>query len=355
MENQPVLRLDDIYKDFGETKVLKGISLDILPGEFITLLGPSGCGKTTTLRIIAGLETATRGRVLIDGQDVSSLPPEKRPVNTVFQNYALFPHMNVYNNIAYALTLRREKKEVIREKVTRLLELVQLPGFEKRMPSQLSGGQRQRVAIARALVLEPKILLLDEPLGALDLQLRRQMQVELKTLQEKLKTTFIYITHDQEEALNMSTRIAVMNEGHFEQVGTPEEIYEHPVTRFAASFIGQANILEGVVEEKGEKSRVKLDQGGVIYVNEQIDAGVRVAVSVRAERIDYAAASGFGFQVPGVIERHSYIGGVLRTTIKLTGGQEILITGANPISDYPDGAAIQVFWDPNTAAVVERS
>ena len=356
MENQALLRLDNIHKSFGQTEVLKGISLDVQAGEFVTLLGPSGCGKTTTLRIIAGLETATSGRVLVEGKDVSALPPEKRPVNTVFQNYALFPHMNVFKNVAYALTIRRVKKDEIRQRVQRMLELVQLSGFDRRMPSQLSGGQRQRVAIARALVLEPKILLLDEPLGALDLQLRRQMQVELKNLQERLGITFIYITHDQEEALNMSTRIAVMNEGHFEQVGTPEDIYERPVTRFAASFIGQANILQGVVEEKAEgKSRVQLEQGGTIFVNEALEPGTKIAVSVRAERIDYAKEAGYGFQVPGVIEHHSYIGGVLRTTIKLSGGQELLITGANPSSHYPDGCAIQVFWDPDTAAVVERS
>ena len=248
---QPILTLENIHKSFDGTKVLDGISLSVLPGQFLTLLGPSGCGKTTTLRIIAGLETPDEGRVLLNGAEVTKLPPEKRAVNTVFQNYALFPHMNVLKNIAYPMKLRRVKKEDAARRVEELLSVVQLEGFGKRMPSQLSGGQRQRVAIARALACDPQLLLLDEPLGALDLQLRRQMQGELKALQKKLGITFIYITHDQEEALNMSDLIAVMNGGQFEQIGAPEEIYEHPTTRFAAQFIGQSNIIEGVVASAG--------------------------------------------------------------------------------------------------------
>ena len=242
------LRLENIYKNFGNGDVLRGITLDVAAGEFLTLLGPSGCGKTTTLRIIAGLESPSSGRVLLDGQDVTHLPPERRNVNTVFQSYALFPHMTVAKNIAYGLRVRNAPKAEIKEKVNEMLRLVQLEGFESRMPDSLSGGQRQRVAIARAVVLAPQILLLDEPLGALDLQLRRQMQTELKALQETLGITFIYITHDQEEALNMSNRIAVMRDGVFEQIDTPEEIYEHPATRFAAGFIGQTNLLECHIE-----------------------------------------------------------------------------------------------------------
>lgn len=230
MEENTILQLQGVRKRFGDSEILEGIDLKIRRGEFITLLGASGCGKTTTLRIIAGLEFPDSGRVILEGRDITELEPNKRSVNTVFQNYALFPHMNVADNIGYGLKIRKVSRAVIAKKVEEMLHLVQLEGFEKRMPSQLSGGQKQRVAIARAVVNEPKVLLLDEPLGALDLKLRRQMQLELKRLQKRLGITFIYITHDQEEAINMSDRIAVMNQGVLEQMGTPNEIYYHPVT-----------------------------------------------------------------------------------------------------------------------------
>lgn len=352
---QPILQLNNISKTFDGTQVLNDISLSVLPGQFITLLGPSGCGKTTTLRIIAGLESPDNGSVVLSGTEVTQLPPEKRAVNTVFQNYALFPHMNVQKNIAYSLNLRKEKKEVIAKRVEELLSIVQLEGYGKRMPSQLSGGQRQRVAIARALACDPQLLLLDEPLGALDLQLRRQMQVELKALQQKLGITFIYITHDQEEALNMSDVIAVMNGGRFEQIGSPEEIYEHPSTRFAAQFIGQSNIVDGtVIASDANGTTVELCPGNTIKVDGQYGVGEALALSIRAERIDYATDSDYGFNLRGTIKLHSYIGGVLRTTITLPTGQEMLITGANPVAQYPAGCAVQVFWDPTVAAVVER-
>ena len=238
------LELKEIKKSFTEGEaVLDNISLEISKGEFITLLGSSGCGKTTTLRIIAGLEQPDAGSVWLDGREVTGLEPNQRDVNTVFQNYALFPHMNVAENIGYGLKLKKVPKSEIRKKVSQMLELVQLEGYEKRKPSELSGGQKQRVAIARALVNNPKVLLLDEPLGALDLQLRRAMQIELKHLQKKLGITFIYITHDQEEAINMSDRIAVMKDGRIEQIGTPDEIYNHPKTSYVATFVGNANIL----------------------------------------------------------------------------------------------------------------
>ena len=235
------LELKNIKKSFQEGEdVLESICLTAKKGEFVTLLGSSGCGKTTTLRIIAGLEQPDSGQVFLDGKDVTSLEPNQRNVNTVFQNYALFPHMNVADNIGYGLKLKKTSKAEISRRVKEMLELVQLPGFERRKPSELSGGQRQRVAIARALVNNPEVLLLDEPLGALDLQLRRAMQHELKRLQKKLGITFIYITHDQEEAINMSDTIAVMNHGRFEQIGTPDEIYNHPKTSYVATFVGNA-------------------------------------------------------------------------------------------------------------------
>lgn len=244
-----ILRLENIEKSFGGTPVLRGVSLDVAQGEFITLLGSSGCGKTTTLRIIAGLEQPDAGRVLLGGADMAGVPPERRDVNTVFQSYALFPHMTVEQNVGYALKVRRVPKPELRQRVREALALVQLEGFEKRRPAQLSGGQRQRVAIARSVINRPKLLLLDEPLGALDLQLRRQMQQELKRLQKKLGISFVYITHDQEEALNMSDRIAVMKDGLFQQMGPPEEIYGSPKTAYVARFVGAANILHCHVDQ----------------------------------------------------------------------------------------------------------
>ena len=241
-----MLEVRGLKKHFDDADVLRGISLRISAGEFVTLLGPSGCGKTTTLRIVAGLTEPDEGSVLLDGKDITNLPPEKRDVNTVFQSYALFPHMNVGKNIAYGLRVRGVKKDERARRVEEMLRLVALEGFEKRMPSQLSGGQRQRIAIARALVLGPKLLLLDEPLGALDLKLRQQMQRELKDIQKRLGIAFLYVTHDQEEALNLSDRIAIMRDGLIEQVGAPEEIYHEPNNVFTAQFIGTPpmNIME---------------------------------------------------------------------------------------------------------------
>ena len=239
-----ILSLKNIKKSFDGENVLNNISLDIDRGEFITLLGSSGCGKTTTIRIIAGLETPDSGKVILNGNDITGLAPEKRDVNTVFQNYALFPHMNVEKNIGYGLRLKKMPNNEIKKEVNKALSLVQLEGFEKRNTTQLSGGQRQRVAIARAIVNKPSVLLLDEPLGALDLLLRRQMQAELKKLQKTLGITFIYITHDQEEALNMSSRIVVMRDCKIEQIGTPSEIYDKPVSAFVAEFVGGANLYK---------------------------------------------------------------------------------------------------------------
>ena len=274
------LELKNIKKSFQEGEdVLESICLTAKKGEFVTLLGSSGCGKTTTLRIIAGLEQPDSGQVFLDGKDVTSLEPNQRNVNTVFQNYALFPHMNVADNIGYGLKLKKTPKAEISRRVKEMLELVQLPGFERRKPSELSGGQRQRVAIARALVNNPEVLLLDEPLGALDLQLRRAMQQELKRLQKKLGITFIYITHDQEEAINMSDTIAVMNHGRFEQIGTPDEIYNHPKTSYVATFVGNANILTGIVESIAEEE----SDGTSAQITVRTDAGkVKVSMNTAA-------------------------------------------------------------------------
>ena len=244
MKNK-LIELVDLTKNFDDQQVLKGINLDIYENEFLTLLGPSGCGKTTTLRIIAGFEEPSSGQVLFNGIEISKLPPYKREINTVFQKYALFPHLNVADNIAFGLNLKKVDKTVIAQKVARMLKMVGLEGFEKRDVTLLSGGQQQRVAIARALVNEPKVLLLDEPLGALDAKIRKQMQIELKKIQREVVITFIYVTHDQEEALSMSDTVVVMNNGEIQQIGTPTDIYNEPENRFVANFIGESNIIEG--------------------------------------------------------------------------------------------------------------
>jgi len=345
-----ILALENIHKDFGEGEVLAGINLDVPTGEFLTLLGPSGCGKTTTLRIIAGLEAPTAGRVFLNGADVTTMPPERRNVNTVFQNYALFPHMSVAANIGYGLRLRKTPKAETAKRVSEMLRLVKLSGYEKRQPGSLSGGQRQRVAIARAIILAPHILLLDEPLGALDLQLRRQMQGELKSLQKTLNITFIYITHDQEEALNMSDRIAVMRDGRIEQIGTPEDIYERPATRFAASFIGQTNLLECAVASSaalsfaGSRFPAAVPDGAAV--------GDTVALCLRMERLLFAKNTPKSqWSLPATLVEHRFAGGSLHATIRLKDGQNIdAFTQAK--QELNSGDAIRVWWDEKQTAVI---
>ena len=318
-----ILELRDIRKKFKENEVLRGISLSAGEGEFITLLGSSGCGKTTTLRIISGLESADSGQVILEGKDVTDTVPEKRNVNTIFQNYALFPHMNVGANIGYGLRVKGKKKPEIREAVRKALELVQLPGYENRMPTEMSGGQRQRIAIARAIVNEPKVLLLDEPLGALDLQLRRQMQIELKRLQKRLGITFIYITHDQEEALSMSDRIAVMKNGVFQQVGTPSEIYDHPKNSYVASFVGSANVLRGKAVRKDGGLWIAY-AGGLAPVTppeNMPEEDAPITVAVRSEYIDFLPAREEG--IPAVVKEKSFAAGMLRIALTLDNGDEI--------------------------------
>ena len=322
----------------------------------MTLLGPSGCGKTTTLRIIAGLLEPDAGRVFLDGKDITRLEPEKRDVNTVFQNYALFPHMNVEKNISYGLRIKGAKKPEWQKKVSEMLSLVQLEGYEKRMPSQLSGGQRQRVAIARAVVLNPRLLLLDEPLGALDLKLRRQMQQELKDIQRRLGIAFIYITHDQEEALNMSDRIAIMRDGHFEQIGTPEEIYERPKTRFAADFIGQTNLLEATVAEKDGRGLI-LNYAGMFIPARNADFDVQigdsVALSLRTERIGFSKKPVGECNLPGTLRSRHYAGGSMRAVIVLDDGREItVLCQSGERAEGEIGERVFLSWNRDEAPVV---
>ena len=282
-EKKKIIQLKNVKKSFDKQVVLKGVSLDIYENEFVTLLGPSGCGKTTILRIIGGFLNADEGKVLFNGEDIGEIPPYKREVNTVFQKYALFPHMNVFDNIAFGLKIKKEPKDVIEQKVNFMLKLVNLEDYAKRSVTEMSGGQQQRVAIARALVNEPSVLLLDEPLGALDLKLRKEMQIELKKIQSEVGITFVFVTHDQEEALTMSDKIVVMKEGEIQQIGTPSEIYRRPVNRFVADFIGQTNIVDGVMVEDEvvmfEDKKFKCTQKGY-------DKNEKVDVVIRPEHMD---------------------------------------------------------------------
>ena len=351
-----VLELKNITKNFGDTEVLRGIDLTVHEGQFVTLLGSSGCGKTTTLRIIAGLEYPNDGEVLLEGKPVKNLAPEKRNVNTVFQNYALFPHMNVYNNIAYGLKLKKVSKSETKERVTKMLSLVQLEGFEKRMPSEMSGGQRQRVAIARALINNPKVLLLDEPLGALDLQLRRQMQYELKKLQKKLGITFIYITHDQEEAINMSDVIVVMRDGKFEQAGSPTEIYDHPKTSYVASFVGSANILRGTVTSIKEDTAILSGSCGTMACKTEqyeIKEGSSYTLAVRSESISVWREAKAEQYITGTITEKSFVGGMLRIVVTLEDRSEVVITRQGINFFYDIGEKVCLEWAAQDAVFVD--
>ena len=281
--SQNIIEIQGVSKVYGDNTVLDNLSLNIRKNEFLTLLGPSGCGKTTTLKIIAGFETADSGKVVFDGNDISDLPPYKRQLNTVFQKYALFPHMNIYENIAFGLKIKKLPKEEIDKKVREMLKMVALEGFEKRSVESLSGGQQQRVAIARALVNEPQVLLLDEPLGALDLKLRKEMQLELKKIQKRLGITFIFVTHDQEEALTMSDTIVVMNKGVIQQMGSPEDIYNEPANAFVADFIGESNILSGIMIED---YKVKFSNNIFTCVDGGFEKNEDIDVVIRPEDIE---------------------------------------------------------------------
>ena len=330
MAEKSALELKGINKTFGKVVAVKDFSLDIEDGEFISLLGPSGCGKTTLLRIVAGFEIPDSGEVVINGANILEMPPNKRPMNMVFQRYALFPHMTVYENIAFSQVLKKRPKEEIEGKVSKMLGLVQLGGFESRKPEQLSGGQCQRIALARALINEPQVLLLDEPLGALDLKIRKQMQIELKNIQEKLGITFIYVTHDQEEALVMSDRIVLMRAGKIIQADTPKRIYGHPNSKFSASFIGESNIYEGVVD-KIEKDHLSIDVDGIKFkANRNIDVkkGEKVFVAVRLEkvkRIRKEENRSYENIVKGRCEDIVFFGSLVKYYVKLSEKIEMLL------------------------------
>ncbi len=350
------VRLSNITKRFGDFTAVDDLNLDIYEGEFFSLLGPSGCGKTTTLRMIAGFEDPTEGEISVAGEQVQGVPPYRRPVNTVFQSYAIFPHLNVFDNVAFGLRRAGVKGEELRNRVTEACEMVQLAGFEKRKPSRLSGGQQQRVALARALVNRPKVLLLDEPLGALDLKLRKEMQLELKNLQDEVGITFIYVTHDQEEALTMSDRIAVMNDGVVQQVADPATLYELPRNRFVANFIGQTNLLSGRVESV-QDGRVTLTTPGGVKVEavsqeDGLEVGAEAHAAVRPEKIRFGDT---GDNVCAAeIRQVVYMGVSTQYITGLPGGERLVLyqQNAHDATGSGVGDEVSVAWDAHNCLVL---
>jgi spermidine/putrescine transport system ATP-binding protein len=361
------VRLHGVTKRFGDFTAVDDVSLEVLPGEFFSLLGPSGCGKTTTLRMIGGFEEVTAGTVYLADRDVTDLPPFKRNANTVFQNYALFPHLSVFENVAFGLRRRHVPAGEIRGQVSFMLKLVQLPGYEGRKPNQLSGGQQQRVALARALVNHPQVLLLDEPLGALDLKLRKQMQVELKQIQSEIGITFIFVTHDQEEAMTMSDRIAVMREGRIEQLGRPEELYERPRTDFVAGFLGVSNLLDAEVTGRdGLFADLRLADGTMLRApSATVDGGGRVRIGIRPEKLRVVALADDEVRtstvdtnaIEGTVLDASYIGVSTQYIIEMKDGQRITVyaqnletSGASEV--LGNGQRVGLSWKPQHTFVI---
>jgi spermidine/putrescine transport system ATP-binding protein len=351
------VRLSGITKRFGDFVAVDDLNLDIYEGEFFSLLGPSGCGKTTTLRMIAGFEEPTQGEISVAGEQVQGVPPYRRPVNTVFQSYAIFPHLNVFDNVAFGLRRAKVPKDEVASRVADACEMVQLAGFEKRKPGMLSGGQQQRVALARALVNRPKVLLLDEPLGALDLKLRKEMQLELKSLQEEVGITFVYVTHDQEEALTMSDRIAVMNEGKVQQLAGPTTLYETPANRFVAGFIGQTNVFSGTVEAAdGDKVTLRTREGlrveAVARDKVSPREGEEAHAAVRPEKVRFGES---GDNVSAAeVKQVVYLGASTQYIVELEGGGKLVLyqQNASDAAGPSEGDGVTVSWDAQNCLVL---
>jgi spermidine/putrescine transport system ATP-binding protein len=348
------VELVDLVKRFGEVTAVDGISIDIPPGQFFSLLGPSGCGKTTTLRLIGGFERPDEGRIVLDGRDMANTPPHKRPVNTVFQNYALFPHLNVRDNVAFGLRFTGAPRENVRKQVGVVLELVRLSGFEERRPTQLSGGQQQRVALARALILNPRVLLLDEPLGSLDAKLRKALQLELKAIQEEIGITFIYVTHDQEEAMTMSDHLAVMSDGRVVQVGPPRDVYEEPADGYVADFLGVSNLMDARGLGAG---RVALGDTELEARRGDVDARGEVKLVIRPERVRITDRSGGTNRVPCMVERSVFVGPTLQIIVRLPGGQVLQATEPNRTDTAirSQGDAVEVHLPPEDLRVLRTA
>jgi spermidine/putrescine transport system ATP-binding protein len=350
------VQLEELEKRFNEVVAVDGIDLDIPPGEFFSLLGPSGCGKTTTLRMIGGFERPDEGRILLDGRDMAQTPPHKRPVNTVFQNYALFPHLSVAENVGFGLRLQRTGKDQAGDRVSDALRLVRLEGFEERRPTQLSGGQQQRVALARALVLNPEVLLLDEPLGSLDAKLRKALQIELKSIQEEVGITFIYVTHDQEEALTMSDRIAVMSNGKVVQVGPPKEVYEAPATAYVADFLGVSNLMDAKAEGSPDgRCKVRLGEFDLVAAAGDTEAEGEVKVVIRPERIQVEERGGGGEnRIPGMVERTVYLGPTMQVIVQLPEGRivQAMIPNRGEEHGFAQGTSVTLHLPPEDLRVL---
>jgi spermidine/putrescine transport system ATP-binding protein len=360
------VRLEHVTKSFGEMVAVDDLSLEVWRGEFFSMLGPSGCGKTTTLRMIGGFEATTSGTVYLGDTDVTGLPPFKRNVNTVFQNYALFPHLTIFENVAFGLRRRKVSDTQINSQVEAMLKLVELPGFEQRKPTMLSGGQQQRVALARALINHPQVLLLDEPLGALDLKLRKQMQIELKSIQTEVGITFIYVTHDQEEAMTMSDRIAVMRAGKIEQLGDPESLYERPQTAFVAGFLGVSNLLEGdVAGHEGGMIAIRLKDGTVIKAPANNNGQTRVRLGIRPEKLRVVTggdgqANGDLNALEGTVLDASYIGVSTQYLVETRDGHRMTayaqnLETAGAAEAIARGESVRLTWQPRHTFVVAGS
>jgi len=352
---QGEIHLEELTKQFGEVVAVDGIDVRMPGGEFFTMVGPSGCGKTTTLRMIAGFERPTSGRIVLDDVDVAQVPPHRRNVNTVFQSYALFPHLDVAGNVGFGLKYKRLTKEEHRLKVAEALSLVQLGDYAKRKPGQLSGGQQQRVALARALVLTPQVLLLDEPLGALDARLRKDLQVELKALQAELGITFVFVTHDQEEALTMSDRVAVMSGGRVEQAGTPREIYEEPATLFVADFLGVSNLIDAEASADGEGCALRVGERTLRATAGATGARGAVKAMIRPERVAVEPQGTAGDnRLPGMVERAVYVGAAHELHVRLVGGGLLKATIRNDgsVFAYEEGTPVTLYLPPDAVRVL---
>jgi spermidine/putrescine transport system ATP-binding protein len=360
------VRLERVTKRFGDVTAVDDLSLTVERGEFFALLGPSGCGKTTTLRMIGGFEEVTSGAIFLGDQEVTDLPPFRRATNTVFQNYALFPHLNVFENIAFGLRRRKTPTKEIRHQVAFMLDLVELPGYQERKPAQLSGGQQQRVALARALVNNPRVLLLDEPLGALDLKLRKQMQVELKRIQGEIGITFIFVTHDQEEAMTMSDRIGVMRHGRIEQLGAPEDLYERPQTEFVAGFLGVSNLLDAEVASRGDRfAELRMADGTLLRApTSALNGETKVRLGVRPEKLrvlaigdDTAAPDAADNAIEGTVLDASYVGVSTQYLVETKDGRRLTVYAQNLETSgaaevLADGQRVRLTWKPQHTFVI---
>lgn len=354
--NSSIVSLKNVEKWFGENHVVKNMNLEIQEGEFLTLLGPSGCGKTTTLRMIAGFEDASSGTIEVQGVRVEEMEPFQRDVNTVFQNYSLFPHMTVFENVAYGPSIKKVPKEQIKKSVSEMLELVQMSGYESRKPDELSGGQKQRVAIARALINQPRVLLLDEPLGALDMKLRRQMQIELKRLQKKLGITFVYVTHDQEEAMTMSDRIAVMSDGLILQIDNPVEIYEKPKSRFVADFIGESNIFDGKIKTMEDGIlHAECKQGDCLLYGEGFEAEEEIYISVRPEYLMLSKEKQEGFSLKAKIIDYVFMGTLVKAILLTEDGKEIKYSRFEKNQSLDIGDEVYLYWDYDKGVAIKKT